>query len=195
MRKYTILDRITDVYNESVEISTNSNDKVKSTELSSIYKLPNYTYSHPEIEGNYLLFFNNIYNTLTRKYIKKVLKRIAWPVLKRQVFFNSTIRQVLYELVQVNHELSLKEEENKNYLYILDEKIEEIYLSMMKLERISELETNIEHLTQANQRLSEQVFLLTNKISCIPQIESELAQVVTRLKVAESLESQAFSSE
>ena len=150
MREYTILERIINVYDKSIKIVNNSNDKnesikivttnsdeIKSIELSSVNELPSHNYSHPEIEGNYLLFFNNTYNKLVRKYIKKILKRIAWPILKRQVFFNATIRQILYGLVQKNHELSFKEEENSSYLHVLNEKIDKINLSAKELEKIS----------------------------------------------------------
>jgi hypothetical protein len=43
--------------------------------------------------------------------LKKILKKLTWEILKRQVYFNSAIRELLYKFIQLDYENSVKHSE------------------------------------------------------------------------------------
>lgn len=127
----------------------------------------------PEIDGNYLLFFNAIYPTNTRKFFKKILKKIAWPILKRQVYFNTAIREMLYKLVQKTYEYSVKEKVVDARLVDLEQKIEELSQSSEKLQQLAELEMKVAKIEQQESQTEQTSTLLTN----LEQITNKVASV------------------
>jgi 2-polyprenyl-3-methyl-5-hydroxy-6-metoxy-1,4-benzoquinol methylase len=185
MKEDTVLNRIIDVYNESLRVITSISEKEGNNRSANTNPLPNHSYLHPEIEGNYLLFFNNTYTTFVRKWLKKILKKIAWPALKRQVFFNATVKQILYGVVQENHVLAFKQSENNDRFNSIEQKIEQF----------SKFEVRIEQLAQIEQQLLEKISIVTDKIEPISQIEHEIEQILAKLEVDQSLTSKAFSAD
>lgn len=149
MKPEQILERILDVYQESVKVYNHQHHQ--HMESSSIENQPQYNSSNPEIDGNYFLFFNEIYTTPLRKFLKNVLKKLAWPVLKRQVFFNTEVRKTLYGLIQVNNEHAT---------------------------RISGLNSNIETLLQLKNEQDSKTSDIEQKIEALSQLNSSLAQII-----------------
>jgi 2-polyprenyl-3-methyl-5-hydroxy-6-metoxy-1,4-benzoquinol methylase len=135
MESEKILERIKNVYQKSVQLyypekegnvdtfESKYIDRSKSLNINNQASHDSYKI---EIDGNYLLFFNTIYTSTIRRWLKNILKRIAWPVLKRQVYFNSAVRQTLYDLIQKNYEYSARDIEINNKLSQLEQKVEQI---------------------------------------------------------------------
>ncbi|BAZ86319.1 class I SAM-dependent methyltransferase [Dolichospermum compactum] len=119
-----ILEQMKAVYQQSVRFQNNGQKmKINSEESQSL----NNNDSHfIEIDGNYLLFFNDIYTSNLGKFLKNILKKLAWPILKRQTYFNSAIRQLLHKLVQKNYEDLVKSREVNEKITQLELKFEEL---------------------------------------------------------------------
>lgn len=188
MKEDKILSRILNVYDESNRVINSINENVENNNLVNMNELLDRDYSHPEIDGNYLLFFNNIYNTFISKWMKKILKKVAWPILKRQVYFNTTVREILSELIKKNHASSINDRENKELFHNIEQKIEELYLLKEKVELLAEVEARIEHLTYIEQQLSE-------KIKQVSELEHKTEQIFTKLEADNSLISKALAIE
>ena len=129
-----MLERLKFVYQETVRLNkmTNSNNEKALSENHATKSTFN-SYL-PEMEGNYSLFFNNNYPSRNRKFLKKILKAIAWPILKRQVFFNSAVKQFLYDLMQRMHDQSLKDQDISDKILQLESKLQETYTSLQQRE-------------------------------------------------------------
>jgi SAM-dependent methyltransferase len=195
MKEDTILNRIIDVYNESIRAVRSVSNKVENNQETGSNLISTHSYSHPEIDGNYLLFFNNTYKSFVRKWLKKILKKIAWPILKRQVFFNATIRQITYELIQNNHKLSFDLVGNNDRFCSIEQKLEQLALLTERVEKLSQVEARIEHLSQIEQQLLQRISIAVEKTGRIPQIENEIDRILTKLEVDNSLPSKVLSTE
>lgn len=118
-----ILERMKAVYQQSVKFQNNGQKMQINSESQSL----NNSDSHfIEIDGNYLLFFNDIYTTNLGKFLKNILKKLAWPILKRQTYFNSAIKELVYKLVQKSYEYSVKAREVNEKITQLELKFEEL---------------------------------------------------------------------
>jgi SAM-dependent methyltransferase len=119
-----ILEQMKAVYQQSVRFQNNGQKmKINSEESQSL----NDNDSHfIEINGNYLLFFNDIYTSNLGKFLKNILKKLLWPILKRQTYFNSAIRQLLHKLVQKSYEDLVKSREVNEKITQLELKFEEL---------------------------------------------------------------------
>ncbi|NJM87868.1 MAG: DUF268 domain-containing protein [Hydrococcus sp. RU_2_2] len=117
------------------------------------------------------MFFNEVYTTTSRKFLKKILKKIAWPILKRQIYFNTAIRQLLYNLIQKHYEYSARDKNIDAKFLDLEQKIEKLSQLSEKIQQISLLETRVEAISQ-----------LKAKIEKIEHRESQLEQVSAKLK-------------
>lgn len=159
MKENTILDRILDVYNESMKFNS-SIDRAANLDLSNPEELPAYNYSHPEIEGNYLLFFNDVYETWVGKWGKKILKKIAWPIFKRQIYFNATIRQLVYELIVKDRDRLTKDLQNQASI----DRIEQQLAQFINVDSLIQIEQKLNVITNLNLREAESASILTNQI-------------------------------
>jgi SAM-dependent methyltransferase len=176
-----IFERILSVHQESkkhqnlqeIEASENKDTKMFQAELNSFV---------PEIDGNYLLFFNDIYTTTIRKLLKKILKKIAWPILKRQVYFNSAIRQLLYNLIQKNYEYAARDRNVDDRFFNLEQKIDRLSQLPEKMQQLLLLETKIEIISQ-----------IEPKVEKIEQIESQLEQISIKLEESDRLTDKVVS--
>ncbi|MEH1867768.1 MAG: class I SAM-dependent methyltransferase [Nostoc sp.] len=143
-----ILERISDVYQQSVRFyrpaANEENESSKTINLP--HQLINNSYA-TEIDGNYLLFFNEIYTNTIRKWLKNLLKKIAWPIFKRQVYYNSAVRQLLYNLIQKSDEYSLRDKEVNKKFSQLEQKIEQLSQFKQKIDQLSQLEQKIEQIS------------------------------------------------
>jgi 2-polyprenyl-3-methyl-5-hydroxy-6-metoxy-1,4-benzoquinol methylase len=196
MKEDTILNRILDVYDRSTKIIDNINENVGNISPVTKSEQPTYNYSHPEIDGNYLLFFNEIYTTPLRKWLKKILKKSAWSLLKRQVFFNATIRRILYDLIQKSHELSFSSIENNDAIGCLEQKIEQLSLSKANLEYIEQkleqfdlskinidqldnVKIRVEQLDRIEQELLERISVVETRVEQLDRIEQQLLERIS----------------
>lgn len=127
----------------------------------------------PEIDGNYLLFFNEIYTTNTRKFFKKILKKIAWPILKRQVYFNTAIRELLYNLVQKTYEHSARDKSVDAKFVDLEQKIDELSQLHEKIQQFAVLETKVTKIEQ----IESQIEKLSTHLTNLEQITNKVASV------------------
>jgi SAM-dependent methyltransferase len=190
MKSEKILDRIKNVYQESTRFYHPRNEqkdenKAINTENKSQNQSMHNSYV-TEIDGNYLLFFNEIYTSIFSKWLKNILKKLAWPILKRQVYFNSVIRQVLYNLMQKSYEDSVRDREiNEKLAQIeqqlqqlpqLEEKIGRLPQLEQQLQQLPQLEEKIKRLPQLEQQL-QQLPQLEEKIGRLPQLEQQLQQL------------------
>jgi 2-polyprenyl-3-methyl-5-hydroxy-6-metoxy-1,4-benzoquinol methylase len=175
MKEDTILSRILNVYYESARVVGSVNEKSENNKLVNMDESRSDNYSHTEIDGNYLLFFNDIYTTFIRKWMKKVLKKVAWPILKRQVYFNATIRQILYELIQKSHESLSKDRENNDSFCRIEQKIEELSLLKERVEQLSLLEERVKQLSVLKERV-EQLSLLEERVEQLSLLEERVEQ-------------------
>ncbi len=137
-----MLGRLKFVYQEAVRLNkmTNSNNE-KALPENHANKSTFNSYL-PEMEGNYSLFFNNNYPSRSRKFLKNILKAIAWPILKRQVFFNSAVKQFLYDLMQRMHDQSLKDKDISDKILQLESKLQELRTNKILESKLQELRTN-----------------------------------------------------
>lgn len=127
----------------------------------------------PEIDGNYLLFFNEIYTTNTRKFFKKILKKIAWPILKRQVYFNTAIREMLYNLVQKTYEYSVRDKIIDARFIDLERKTAELSQLSEKLQQLAELEIKIAKIEQQESQIEQ----ISNQLTNLEQIANKVVSV------------------
>ncbi|MBY5281271.1 class I SAM-dependent methyltransferase [Anabaena sp. PCC 7938] len=125
-----ILERMKDIYQQSVSIENHGQnmqtDLQSQSSSDSNQSIHNRNSHFIEIDGNCLLFFNDIYTSKFSKFIKNILKKVAWPILKRQIYFNSAIRQLLYNLVQKSYEDSVKAREVNEKITQLEQIIEKL---------------------------------------------------------------------
>ncbi|MEH2286401.1 DUF268 domain-containing protein [Nostoc sp.] len=196
-----ILERISDVYQQSVKFNrlAGNEENDSSNKIDLPRKVINNNFV-TEIDGNYLLFFNEVYTNNIRKWLKNILKKIAWPILKRQVYYNSAVRQLLYNLIQKSNEYSTRDQEvNKKFSQLeqkidqlpqLEQRIDQLPQLKQRIEQLSELEQKIDQLPQLKQRI-EQLSELEQKIDQLPQLKqrieqlSELEQRIDRLSELE----------
>ncbi|OUL33180.1 class I SAM-dependent methyltransferase [Nostoc sp. 106C] len=125
-----ILERIKNVYQESNKFYHSENSQKEYIQIA-------HNSDFGEIDGNYLLFFNEVYRNTIRKWLKNILKKVAWPILKRQVYFNSAIRNIIYKLVEQNHEYNIRDKELNEKFVQLEEKVEALSKLELRLEEIS----------------------------------------------------------
>ncbi|BBD67493.1 TPR domain protein [Nostoc commune NIES-4072] len=151
-----ILERIYNVYQESVmfyhPVEKEQDEQNKAINIPN--KLIHNSYV-TEIDGNYLLFFNEIYTNTIRKWLKNILKKIAWPIFKRQIYYNSAVRQILYNLIQKSDEYSTRDREVNERLSQLEQKVEQYSKLEQKVEQYSQLEQKVEQLSQLEQKVEQ----------------------------------------
>ncbi|MBD2725440.1 DUF268 domain-containing protein [Nostoc sp. FACHB-892] len=217
-----LLDRIHNVYQESLMFYHPAGK-----DQNKVINIPNkliHNSSVTEIDGNYLLFFNDIYTNTIRKGLKNILKKIAWPILKRQVYYNSAVRQLLYQLIQESEEYSTRDREVNEKLSQLEQKVEQLSQLEHKVEQLSQLEQKVEQLSQLEQKVEqlpqleqkveqlsqlehkveqlsqlehkvEQLSQLEHKVEQLPQLEQKVEQLSTELQVNNSVTSKFASAE
>ena len=180
-----ILERISDVYQQSVRLDrpTGNEENESSKTINLPHQLINNSY-FTEIDGNYLLFFNEIYTNTIRKWLKNILKKISWPIFKRQVYYNSAVRQILYNLIQKSDEYSIRNKEVNKKFSQLEQKIEQL----------SQLKQKIDQLPQLQEKI-DQFPLLQQKIEQLFQLEQKIEQISTELQADNSVTKQASSNE
>ncbi|MHC5739698.1 class I SAM-dependent methyltransferase [Nostoc sp.] len=190
-----ILERISDVYQQSVRFDRPAvNEENESSKTRNLpHHLINNSYV-PEIDGNYLLFFNEIYTNTIRKWLKNLLKKIAWPILKRQVYYNSAVRQLLYNLIQKSDEYSTRDKEVNKKFSQLEQKVEQLSHLEQKIEQFSQLEQKVEQFSQLEQKV-EQFSQLEQKVEQLSQLEQKIEQISTELQADNSVTNQASSNE
>ncbi|MEH1798362.1 MAG: DUF268 domain-containing protein [Nostoc sp.] len=180
-----ILERISDVYQQSVRFYHPAGNQ--ENESSKTRNLPNQLINNsyiPEIDGNYLLFFNEIYTNTTRKWLKNLLKKIAWPILKRQVYYNSAVRQLLYNLIQKSDEYSTRDKEVNKKFSQLEQKIDQLSQLKQKIDQLPRFEQKIEQLSQLEQKIDQ-----------LPQLQQKIEQISTELRTNSSVTNQPSSNE
>ncbi|MEH1973574.1 MAG: DUF268 domain-containing protein [Nostoc sp.] len=180
-----ILERISDVYQQSVRFYRPAGNE--ENESSKTRNLPNQLINNsyvPEIDGNYLLFFNEIYTNTTRKWLKNLLKKIAWPILKRQVYYNSAVRQLLYNLIQKSDEYSTRDKEVNKKFSQLEQKIDQLSQLKQKIDQLPRFEQKIEQLSQLEQKIDQ-----------LPQLQQKIEQISTELRTNSSVTNQPSSNE
>ncbi|MEH2267216.1 DUF268 domain-containing protein [Nostoc sp.] len=180
-----ILERISDVYQQSVRFHRPAGKE--ENESSKTRNLPNQLINNsyvPEMDGNYLLFFNEIYTNTIRKWLKNILKKIAWPILKRQVYYNSAVRQLLYNLIQKSDEYSTRDREVNKKFSQLEQTINQLPQLQQKIEQLSQLEQKINQLPQLQQKIDQ-----------LPQLQQKIEQIANELQADKSLTNQASSNE
>jgi 2-polyprenyl-3-methyl-5-hydroxy-6-metoxy-1,4-benzoquinol methylase len=200
-----ILERISDVYQQSVrfERPAGNEENESSKTINVPHQLINNSYV-TEIDGNYLLFFNEIYTNTIRKWLKNLLKKIAWPIFKRQVYYNSAVRQLLYNLIQKSDEYSTRDKELNKKFSQLEHKIEQLSQLKQKVEQLSQLKQKIDQLSELGQKVDqlpqfeqtiEQLSELEQKMDQLPQLEQKIEQLSADLQVNNSVASQFASAE
>ncbi|WP_375470941.1 DUF268 domain-containing protein [uncultured Nostoc sp.] len=200
-----ILERISDVYQQSVRFDrpAGNEENESSKKINMPHQVINNSYV-PEIDGNYLLFFNEVYTNTIRKWLKNILKKIAWPILKRQVYYNSAVRQLLYNLIQKSDEYSTRDKEVNKKFSQLEQKIEQLSQLEQKIDQLPQLEQKIEQLSQLEQKIDqlpqleqkiEQLSQLEQKIEQLSQLEQKIEQISTELQADNSVTNQASSNE
>ncbi|MEH2055086.1 MAG: DUF268 domain-containing protein [Nostoc sp.] len=177
-----ILERISDVYQQSARFNRpDENESRKTINLPN--KLVNNSYVI-EIDGNYLLFFNDIYTNAIRKWLKSILKKIAWPIFKRQVYYNSAVRQLLYNLIQQSDEYNTRDKEVNKKFSQLEQKVEQLSQLEQKVEQLSQLEQKVDQLSQLEQKIDQ-----------LPQLQQAIDQLSAELQVNNNVASQFASAE
>ncbi|MFN6479208.1 MAG: DUF268 domain-containing protein [Nostoc sp. DedQUE07] len=198
-----ILERISDVYQQSVRFYRPAGNEEEQSSKTLPHQPLNNSYV-TEIDGNYLLFFNDIYTNTIRKWLKNILKKISWPIFKRQVYYNSAVRRLLYNLIQKTDQYSTRDKEvNKklsqfeqkiDQLSQLKQKIDQLPQLKQKIDQLPQLEQKIEQLSQLEQKI-EQISQLEQKIEQISQLEQKIEQISTELQADNSVTNQASSNE
>ncbi|MEA5627349.1 class I SAM-dependent methyltransferase [Nostoc sp. UHCC 0251] len=197
-----ILDRIHNVYQESLMIYHPAGNE-QNKAINTPNKLINNS-SVTEIDGNYLLFFNDIYTNTIRKWLKILLKKIAWPIFKRQIYYNSAVRQVLYNLIQKSDESSTRVREVNEKLFGLEKRVEQLSQPEQRIDQLPQLEKRVEQLSQLEQRIDQlpqlekrvkQLSQLEQRIDQLPQLEQKIKQIVAELQADKSVTKQASSNE
>jgi 2-polyprenyl-3-methyl-5-hydroxy-6-metoxy-1,4-benzoquinol methylase len=169
-----ILERIAYVHQKSQNKDSQIETKVSDSDIKDSQKLDSFV---PEIDGNYSLFFNEIYTSTTRTILKKILKTIAWPILKRQVYFNAAIRQLLYNLIQKSYESAARNRNVDARFLDLEQKIaqipekaqktQQLLLSETKLEITSQLESRLEQISTQLEESSKDSDKITDKVASV----------------------------
>ncbi|WP_427161644.1 DUF268 domain-containing protein [Aliinostoc sp. HNIBRCY26] len=198
-----ILERIKEVYWQSIKTDNpkNQQDSQTATEARTLnntidikinsHSLQNHNDYSVEIDGNYLLFFNDIYTNKFSKILKKILKKISWPILKRQVYFNSVIRQVIYSLIQKNYEHSVVARELNEKITQLEKRIDQLSQLKPKIDNLPEIEKRIAQLSQLEPKIEtlpelekriDQLSQLEPKIETLPQLEQKIEQISIELQ-------------
>ncbi|MEH2029833.1 MAG: DUF268 domain-containing protein [Nostoc sp.] len=180
-----ILERISDVYQQSARF--NRPDENEENESRKTINLPNKLVNNSyviEIDGNYLLFFNDVYTNAIRKWLKSILKKIAWPIFKRQVYYNSAVRQLLYNLIQQSDEYNTRDKELNKKFSQLEQKVEQLSQLEQKVEQLSQLEQKVEQLSQLEQKVDQ-----------LPQLQQAIDQLSAELQVNNNVASQFASAE
>ena len=95
--------------------------------------------------------------------------------MKRQVYFNSAVRKILYELIQKNYEQSIKEKDFNERLAQLQERIEKLSQVEYKLEDLPQLRETKKQLTQVEQKI-EILPIFQDKIEELTQLEHKIEQ-------------------
>lgn len=161
MEEQSVLERLTDVYRESVTCLS----KAEETATGQLPIVPiNHqpTVASIEIDGNYLLYFNEIHRSRVRTLFKKILRKLTWSILKRQVYFNSAIRDTVYKLMQKDYEFSL------NHI--------RVQAQVSELEQqVQQLSKQVEQLSALNQQAMK---LLTQIAERQPELRGDLKQLV-----------------
>ncbi|WP_322694468.1 class I SAM-dependent methyltransferase [Nostoc sp. DedSLP03] len=198
-----ILERISDVYQQSVRFYRPAGNEEEESSKTLPHQPLNNSYV-TEIDGNYLLFFNDIYTNTIRKWLKNILKKISWPIFKRQVYYNSAVRRLLYNLIQQTDQYSTRDKEvNKklsqfeqkiDQLSQLKQKIDQLPQLKQKIDQLPQLEQKIEQLSQLEQKI-EQLSQLEQKIEQLSQLEQKIEQISTELQADNSVTNQASSNE
>ncbi|MDZ8033951.1 class I SAM-dependent methyltransferase [Nostoc sp. DedSLP04] len=170
-----ILERISDVYQQSVRFYRPAGNEEEESSETLPHQPLNNSYV-TEIDGNYLLFFNDIYTNTIRKWLKNILKKISWPIFKRQVYYNSAVRRLLYNLIQKTDEYSTRDKEVNKKLFQLEQKIEQLSQLKQKIDQLSQLKQKIDQLPQLEQKI-EQLSQLEEKIDQLPQLEEKIDQL------------------
>ncbi|MDZ8064073.1 MAG: hypothetical protein RMY64_00315, partial [Nostoc sp. DedQUE08] len=167
-----ILERISDVYQQSVRFYRPAGNEEEESSKTLPHQLLNNSYV-TEIDGNYLLFFNDIYTNTIRKWLKNILKKISWPIFKRQVYYNSAVRRVLYNLIQKTDQYSTRDKEVNNKLSQFEQKIDQLSQLKQKIDQLPQLKQKIDQLPQLEQKI-EQLSQLEQKIEQISQLEQKI---------------------
>jgi 2-polyprenyl-3-methyl-5-hydroxy-6-metoxy-1,4-benzoquinol methylase len=191
MNKNAVFDRILNVYKETSKELNNSKNQVEKVEASEKKPALSFSSAVPEIDGNYLLYFNEIYTTTIRKSLKKILKKLTWSILKRQVYFNSAVRKIIYELVQKDYERSIQEQnisekiadiqQRLETLDTIEQKIGEIPQLQKRLETLDVIEQKTGEIPQLQQRL-ETVDTIEQKLGEIPQLQEKIENLTIQVK-------------
>jgi len=186
MEDLRILERMVDVYQRSINYPANpANAEFTETKMTISNNRQLLSGDMSEIDGNYLLYFNEIYkNNFLRKWLKKILKKLTWEVLKRQVYFNSAVKDVLHnilhKLIQLDYETSVRHSEVNSKIYQVEQIIQN--LQQISEQRFSHLEKNavqsseqINSLTIANHQILELDQAIHGLEEKIRNISEELA--------------------
>lgn len=176
MNKNAVFDRILNVYKETSKELNNSKNEVEKIEASEKKPALSLSSAVPEIDGNYLLYFNEIYTTTIRKSLKKILKKLTWSILKRQVYFNSAVRKIIYELVQKDYEHSIQEQNISEKIANIQQRLETLDTIEQKIGEIPQLQQKIETLDTIEQKTGE-----------IPQIQQKIENLAIQVKDKNSL--------
>ncbi|MEH1781097.1 MAG: DUF268 domain-containing protein [Nostoc sp.] len=190
-----ILERISDVYQQSARF--NRPDENEENESRKTINLPNKLVNNSyviEIDGNYLLFFNDVYTNTIRKWLKSILKKIAWPIFKRQVYYNSAVRQLLYNLIQQSDEYNTRDKKLNKKFSQLEQKVEQFSQLEQKVEQLSQLEQKVKQLSQLEQKV-KQLSQLEQKVDQLPQLQQAIDQLSAELQVNNNVASQFASAE
>nr|MDZ8129558.1 DUF268 domain-containing protein [Nostoc sp. DedQUE07] len=188
-----ILERISDVYQQSVRFYRPAGNEEEQSSKTLPHQPLNNSYV-TEIDGNYLLFFNDIYTNTIRKWLKNILKKISWPIFKRQVYYNSAVRRLLYNLIQKTDQYSTRDKEVNKKLSQFEQKIDQLSQLKQKIDQLPQLKQKIDQLPQLEQKI-EQLSQLEQKIEQISQLEQKIEQISTELQADNSVTNQASSNE
>ena len=175
MEEQKILERMIDVYQESIPYSPQTEVTEKNPVADDRQLLSS---AISEIDGNYFLYFNEIYtSSFIRQWLKKILKKLTWEILKRQVYFNSAIREVLYKFIQLDYENSVKHSEINIRISQLEQTLQQLSNhKVSQLEQtLQQLSPQVNNFSGANQQiatLDEAIYGLDQKVQ---KIHEELA--------------------
>ena len=179
MEEQKILERIIDVYQESIPYSPQTEVTEKNPVADDRQLLSS---AISEIDGNYFLYFNEIYtSSFIRKGLKKILKKLTWEILKRQVYFNSAIRELLYKFIQLDYENSVKHSEINIRLSQLEQTAQKL-----SHQRVSPLEQTVQQLSHQRVSPLEQTVqqLSHQRVSQLEQTVQQLSPQVNNFSGA-----------
>jgi SAM-dependent methyltransferase len=179
MEEQKILERMIDVYQESIPYSPQTEVTEKNPVADDRQLLSS---AISEIDGNYFLYFNEIYtSSFIRQWLKKILKKLTWEILKRQVYFNSAIRELLYKLIQLDYENSVKHSEINIRLSQLEQTVQQL-----SHQRVSPLEQTVQQLSHQRVSPLEQTVqqLSHQRVSQLEQTVQQLSPQVNNFSGA-----------